>query len=181
MAKKSKKKELLKAPAPAKKEKPEKVGKTLNERQKRFCNYYLGIGHKGTFGNATASYWDAYIEERKIESVNKVGEIIQTSPVEKNPVTGAYTSEYSTARTNGNLLLTNPHIQAHLKALVKNVDIEFEMGTVVKQNDSLPAKVQAGTLLAKITGKLKENTQVDIPGLTVLADGIKSILGSLKK
>jgi len=159
----------------------EKVGRVLGEREKLFCQYYLGIGHKGTFGNVTQSYWDAYYSDKEVEIINAVGEKEFHPAQMKNPITGNYTTEYNSARTLGSRLYANVNIKNYIKSLVKDVDLEFEMGTVAKQNDQLNAKVQAGTLLAKLTGKLKEQAQVNIPEITFLADSIKGILGGLKK
>lgn len=159
----------------------ETVGKSLTERQKLFCRYYLGMGHVGTRGNAVQSYWDAYYAGNVKREISETGEIEYREISQRNPVTGEYSPDYNNARIYASRLYATRNIQDYLKELVKDVDIEFEMGKVIKQDESMASKVQASTLLARMTGRLKDNAILNIPELGEIANGIKGILGNLKK
>lgn len=152
----------------------EKVGAKLNEKQIAFVHNWLGIGEEGCLYNATKAYSEAYSlpyashrTEVYTEHMDEEGNTqkVRTWTVDKN---------YSTCRSNGSKLLTNTNIQRYIRELVKKVDPEHEIGKLAQQNDDLSIKLRSNETLAKIAGKLKDNT-VNIPEIEKLADAIKKV------
>tara|TARA_B100000508_G_C11463052_1_gene280183 strand:- start:2552 stop:3076 length:525 start_codon:yes stop_codon:yes gene_type:complete len=157
VAKKTTKKERISA--------LEKVGKNLNDKQKRFVHLYAGAEDGKCFGNATLAYFTAYYPE-------------ETS---KKDAKGDYTPEYKSALTNGIRLIGNDRIQEYRDKL--HLEIGFDPETIKKryaelagQNKNLPIALSANDRRAKIAGVIKEDVKVDIPQLEELGGAIKQIL-----
>lgn len=161
------------------KDKIEKITSKLNEKQKLFCKFYLGMGHSGTFGNATQSYWHVYIADKGKNCTDTNGNEKIIYPTQIDPVNGGYTSEYFVAKTSGQRMLSNVYIKKYIDFLAKDVDFDYELGSVCKQSDNIPSKVQALTLHARVTNKI--NQTINIPQLDQVSKDIKNVLETFKK
>ena len=142
----------------------EEVKKNLNERQKRFVHLYLGAEDGKSFGIATDAYFRAYSET-----------------AEKKDKDGNYTSEYLTAKTNGNKLLSNTYIQAYIKQIELEVgfssdEIKRRYSQLANQNKNLVVALSANDKRAKIAGVVKDDVKLDIPQLEELGQSLKQLL-----
>lgn len=161
------------------KDKVEKVTSNLNEKQKLFCNYYLGLGHTGTRGNATQSYWDVYMAGIGKKYTDENGNEKIRFISQRDPVTQEFTSEYYSASANGARLIGHANIQAYIKEKTLHIDINKEISKTVMQEEDLTLKLRACELIAKMTNQL--NQTINIPQLDQVSKDIKNVLETFKK
>lgn len=157
---------MKKKPSTTKDKKP-KADKTelMKPAHIRFCYLYLGAEDGKCFNNATMSYFRAFYPE------------LNNTKTEK----GDYLPQYETSKTEGNRLLTKPHIKAfiHETLLIqgyKPENIKKRFAELANQNKNLPLALSANDRLAKISGIIVDDKKVDIPQLDNIANMIKSVL-----
>lgn len=164
---------------------------------KRFLSYYLGMLDGSCFHNATRSYLMAkgYTPEqiKDISTPEIIDIAVETEYVDlegnKEKVIKkkkVYHPSYETAKTEGNLLLTNPHIvkmkDKMLSDMVKDIEgIKKRHLELATQNKNLVVSRQANADMLKIHGALEDKTSIDIPQIAELTNKISDILKPKKK
>lgn len=155
-------------------DKSEKIGKKLTPKQELFCRFYTQ--NDFMFGNATASYAEAYgfkldslskVASSKIENEDGTEMIIEDSPYDK---------VYNTCCVNGSRLLRNANIDARIVTLLNELMtdemVDAEIVKVMKQKDDYGAKLSA----IREYNKLKQRV-IDKKDITSGGKPIQSITG----
>lgn len=150
----------------------EKILKTLNPKQEKFCRLYAC--NTKLFGNATMCYATAYgydleslsreavYEDQKDEKgiFNKVK--IQESP---------YDRAHQICRSSGFNLLTNSYINDRVNELLRNSltdeEVDTEIAWVVKQREELGSKMSGIKEYNKLKARIKDKKELEITGLNL--------------